>query len=230
MSEFPNKRDAKDDAYLTMKAALSALPVVGGPLAELFGAVIMPSLDKRRVEWLNALSEGLSDLQQRVEGLSFENLAGNELFVSNVLQASQAALRTHQEDKLIALRNAVLNTLLPNAPDEDQQSIFLNYVDTLTPWHLRILKFFEDPRVWGVKNNVSYPHWSSGGPSSVLEHTFPELKDRRDFYDQIVKDLHSRGLLNTEQLHMMMTESGMFASRTTKLGKSFIGFITLKED
>lgn len=229
MENFQNKRNTKDDVLLTAKAALSAIPVVGGPVAELFATVITPSLEKRRIEWLNSLAVELEKLKQEIEGFSYESLVNNEVFVSNIMQASQAALRSHQEEKLISLRNAVINSLKPNSPDEDQQSIFINYIDTLTPWHLRVLKFFENPRVWGEGVGIEYPNWSSGGPSAVLEHTFPELSGRRELYDQIVKDLHSRGLMNTENLHMTMTESGMFASRTTELGKKFIKFITLEE-
>lgn len=230
--KYPQKRDLEDGLHVTTKAALATIPIIGGPAVELFSAVVTPSLEKRRIEWLNALAAGLEDLQQRVEGFSIESLTRNEVFISNVLQASQVALRNHHEEKLKALRNAVINSLTRNPPSEDQQSIFLNYIDVLTPWHLRILKFFEDPRVWGEKNGVEYPNnWTSGGPSAVLEHTFPDLRGERELYDQIVRDLYSRGLMSTDasSLHMTMTESGMFAGRTTALGKNFINFISLDE-
>lgn len=225
MSKFPEKKDNKDITHLIGKASVSAIPLIGGPAAELFSTVITPSLEKRRVRWLNSLAEDLEKLQEKVKGFSYEEIARNEAFISTVLQASQSALRTNQEEKLKALRNAVLNSLQSNSLDEDQQAIFMSYIDTLTPWHLRILSFFRNPRGWGEKNNIEYPSWSMGGPSTVLEHTFPELKDNRELYDQIVKDLYSRGLMNIDQLHTTMTENGMFSSRTTELGNKFIDFI-----
>jgi len=91
---------------------------------------------------------------------------------------------------------------------------------------LRILKFFDDPQDWGQKNKITYPSWTMGSPSSVLEHAFSELKGRHDFYDQIAKDLFARGLTGTESLHTTMTSQGMFASRTTSMGKQFLKFIT----
>jgi hypothetical protein len=227
MSKFPCKKNKNDIAHIVSKAGISAIPWLGGPATELFTAVITPSLEKRRIKWLNSLAEELERLQKEVGGFSYEEIAKNEAFISSVLQASQSALRTNQEEKLKALRNAVLNSLKPNSPDEDQQSMFMFYIDTLTPWHLRILSFFKNPREWGKKNNTEYPDWSAGGPSTVLEHTFSELRGKREFYDQIVKDLYSRGLMSIDQLHTTMTKNGMFANRTTELGSKFINFIEI---
>jgi hypothetical protein len=215
-----------DVAHTVVKAGLSAIPVIGGPLAELFAAVIEPPISRRRVQWIESIGNGLKILEEKVDGFKIEALSQNEMFITTVMQASQAAIRNHQKEKLEALRNAVLNAALPNAPEEDIQLMFLNFIDGLTPWHLRVLKFIDDPLEWGKSNNIPYLNLSSGGPSNVLEHTFPELKGRRDFYDLIVKDLFNRGLMNTESLHGMMTEQGMYASRTTKMGKQFLKFIT----
>lgn len=59
--------------------------------------------------------------------------------VSIVLQATQIALRTHQTEKRMALRNAVMNAALPQAPEEGLQQMFLHFIDTFTEWHLRLL-------------------------------------------------------------------------------------------
>lgn len=95
---------------------------------------------------------------------------------------------------------------------------------------MKILKFFDNPQEWGRRNNIIYPNWSIGGQATVLLHTFPELRDRRDFYDQIYKDLFVRGLMNTESLQITMSSQGMFESRTTSMGKKLISFITYPID
>ncbi len=219
------KAGAGDVAHTVVKAGLSTIPVIGGLAAEIFSAIIVPPLSKRRDEWIESIAKDLKALEEKDDNFSIEALCQNEMFITTVMHASQAAIRNHQKEKLEALRSAVLNAALPNAPEEDIQLMFLNFVDTLTPWHLRILKFFDNPQEWGRRNSVTYPNWSMGGPSTVLEHTFPELRERRDFYDQIVKDLFVRGLMNIESLHVTMTSQGMFASRTTDMGKQFINFI-----
>ena len=209
-----------------VKAAISAVPVAGGPAAELFSAIITPPLVRRRDRWVEEIAEAVEELQQRVEGLTPETLSQNDKFVSTLLHASQVASRNHQKEKLEALRNAVMNAALPKSPDDDTQQMFLNYVDDLTPWHLKVLALFNDPAAWGKEHGIRYPSWSAGGPSSVLEHSFPELQGKREFYDQLTRDLDTRGLLRADGIHTTMTAHGMFASRTTDFGKAFLRFVS----
>lgn len=221
------EREAGDIAYTIAKVGLSTVPVIGGPAAEIFSAIVLPPLSRRRDEWIESIARGLKALGERVDDFKIEALSDNQMFVTTVMYASQAAIRNHQKQKLEALRNAVLNAALPNAPEEDIQLMFLNFVDMFTSWHLRILEFFDDPVEWGRRNGITYPSWSGGWPATVLEHAFPDLTGRRDFYDVIVKDLFVRGLMNTETLRVSFaTSEGLFASRTTAMGKQLIDFIT----
>jgi hypothetical protein len=220
------KPSSGDVIHTVAKAGLSAFPIIGGPAAEIFSTIITPPLAKRRDEWIESIAKGLQELEEKVDNFNIKALSQNEMFITTVMHASQAAIRNHQIEKIVALRNAVLNSALPNPPEEDIQLIFLNFVDTFTPCHLRILAFFDDPQEWGQSNNITYPNWTMGPPSAVLEHTFPELRGRRDFYDQIVRDLYSRGLMSIESLHTSATLRGMFESLTTTLGEKFINFIT----
>lgn len=220
-----------DYAHAGVRAGLSTAPFLGGPLAEFFSMIITPPLEKRRTDWLIDIFTRLKQLEEKVEGFKIENLAENEIFISTLLYATQVAMRTHLREKLDALKNAVINSAVKLPIDENLQLIFLNLVDRYTPWHLIILHFLDDPRKYGVRNNISYPSWSMGGTSAVLESAMPELKGKRDFYDQIVKELYSNGLLNSDTfLHTTMTDQGMFASRTTAMGKQFLGFISLKDE
>jgi hypothetical protein len=122
----PPEASGWDHAHLALKSALSAVPVVGGPAAELFAAIIAPPLARRRDQWLQDLAESLAALQEKVAGFSAESLAQNEAFVSAALQASRAAIQTHHSEKREALRNALLNIAIGRAPDEDQQAMFLS--------------------------------------------------------------------------------------------------------
>jgi len=220
------KAGAGDVVHTIAKAGISAIPMVGGPAAELFSSIIIPPLSRRRDEWIESIAEGLEALEEKIDDFNIDSLAQNDMFITTVMHASQAAIRNHQKEKREALRNAVLNAALPNAPEEDMQLMFLGFVDTLTSWHLRILKFFDDPKEWGKRNDIKYPDWTMGSLSQILEYTFPELKGRRDFYGQIFKDLFARGFTSTDSLHGTITSQGMFVSHTTNIGKQFIDFIT----
>jgi hypothetical protein len=224
-SQIP-KKSTGDIAHAAVKAAISAIPIAGAPAAEIFALVVTPPLEKRRDEWIESIGEGLKELAQKVDGFKLGDLAKNEAFITTVTHASQAAIRNHQNEKLEALRNVVLNAALPNPPEQDMQLVFLAYVDTLTTWHLTILKFLDDPKEWGMKHGITYPEWPMGSINTALEYAFPELRGKRETNDVFIRDLYSRGLITTDSLHTTISGVGILASRTTAMGKQFLAFIS----
>lgn len=82
-----------------------------------------------------------------VENFSVDNLCHNQIFITTMLQATQAAVRSHVEKK--SLQNAVLNSALQIHPDEDEMLMFLNYIDIFT----RLTS--EDTFVYGIKKYTS---------------------------------------------------------------------------
>jgi hypothetical protein len=135
----PTGRTVGDVVHIATKAGLSAIPIVGGPAAEIFAAIVQPPLERRRNEWIRDLGDRIEQLEK--EGrIHAEELQHNEPFVDTALQATTIALRNHQGEKREALRNAVLNAALPGAPAADLQHFFLGLVDQFTTWHLRILR------------------------------------------------------------------------------------------
>ena len=227
MDKPPNTKSTGDFAREVGRAVISLVPAAGGPLQVAFENLFSSPLEKRKQAWLEQLAGVLTEVQARVEDLTPEKLASNEAFVTLAMQASQVAIRNHQQAKLDALRNAVLNAALPNPPQEDEQLIFIRLIDQLTPWHLRVLAVLDDPNAWMQRNQVPNPGWGMGGVSTVLEHCLTDLRGQRDIYEQIVRDLQADGLMGQGQfLNMTMTGGGMMESRTTARGKRFIGFIS----
>lgn len=212
----PPKQSKGDLAHAAAKAALSAVPYIGGPVAELLQLVIQPPLERRRAEWMRAVGEKLQELEQA--GLNLEALSKNEEFVSAVMHASSMALRTHQQEKLDALRNAVLNIATGQAPEDALQHMFFRWIDSMSPLHLRMLMFFQAP--------TPPPNISMGGLGHVLEQNMPELRGKRHIYDQVWKDLHVNGLTNTDSLHVTMSGHGLGQKRTSELGDAFIAFVS----
>ena len=226
----PAKADA---AYALAKVGLSVIPVLGGTAAEIFSAVIAPPITKRTIEWIESISEKLKDLEKTVNGFKLENLAENQVFTTVVLHATQIAIRSHQQEKIEALRNAVINTALGTTISEDEEQIFLEYVDALTPSHLRLLEFLDNPTAYGKAHNVKYGNYSQASASTILEEAFPEWKGKRADYDLIAQDLYTRGLLGGQvnDIHVgaSPTEQGMYARRTTDRGRRFLQFIKTQE-
>ena len=129
--------------------------------------------------------------------------------------------------KLEALHNAVVNPAFSTLVEEDLQHIFLNFVDELTPWHMRVLKFLDDPEEWLRQSSNPAPKNALGTAASILFTAFPELEKKEDFTKQLFADLSARGLASDwESMTVITGRSGMLASRTTSIGKQFLEFVT----
>lgn len=224
-SSQPPKLNKHDIAHNVSKAVISLVPIIGGSAAELFELILAPPISKRRDEWMESIAEGLSQLEDKFKEFKKENLKDKDSFVTTALNASQIAIRNHRKDKIEALRNAVLNSALPNAPEDDIQLMFLGFVDDLTSWHLKILAFLDNPIEELQRHEVSHTNIVAGALSTLLTRRFPKIVERRDFYDHIIKDLYLKGLSSTENVHVMMTSDGLSARRTTDLGSQFLSFI-----
>jgi hypothetical protein len=217
------KPNAGDVAHALTKAGLSAFPIIGGPVADFFELVFIPPLSKRREAWFLSLIERLRILEKKVAGFNIKALSSNGQFISAVMNATSTAIRTHQEEKLAALRNAVLNVALKSGLDDELQQTFINYIDDLTPSHLRVLSFYSDPESW-LKTNPpkEVPEgWTDYEDASLI--AFPELRDS-GILGQIITDLKNRGLLDAPNL--LHTNYGRIGYYSTSLGKNFLKSVT----
>lgn len=221
----PPKAGPGDAGYAIIKAGISIIPIAGAPASELLGLIVSPPLEKRRSEWIERVGAGLRDLEQKM-GVVLEELQNNDKFIDAAMDATQIALRTSQIEKLEALRNALLNAALPISIDDSIQKMFFSFIDIFTVFHIKILELFQNTSKWFIKHGLPYPNIVSGALSHILENALPILKNKRDFYDQIWKDLYLRGLVSTDSLHGMMTLQGIMTKRTTDIGDSFLSFIS----
>lgn len=211
--------DSEGDAlHALAKAGISSLPILGSVAAEIFQWVMQPPLERRRSEWMQAVGVKLQELEDQ-QGVNLEELGQNEQFVSAVMHATTIALRTHKDEKREALRNAVLNVALDQSPDEALEHMFFEWIDTFSVLHLQILRVFNNP--------TPPPNMFMGGLINVLEYNMPQLNGREDVYNQVWKDLYSRGLVDIERLSgVTMSGSDLGARRTTAIGRQFLAFIS----
>jgi hypothetical protein len=198
---LPKTPDLDEVRYVALKGVASLIPAG----SELFGLLTSP-LARRRDDWMEDLERRLRDLERSVEGFRFEDLGQNEQFVSATLVATQAALKTHQTEKLEALRNAVMNVALAKGPTEDLQLMFLNFVDSFPPSHLRLLSYLDD------RSSAPKPGVQDGLRNQVLQDLNNQgfLKDSRPF---VARNRDYTDLLS----------SGSWT--VNSLGKQFLDFI-----
>jgi hypothetical protein len=217
---------AADTTLGTSRAVLAAIPIVGGSITEVLSMVLAPAVARRRDAWLKELADALDAVERKVEGFNIEDLANDDAFISAVIEASRSAVSTHRDEKKTALRNALLNIALHRSTDEDQQQIFLRYIDELTVWHIRILELFREPPKYLAAKGLG-KNYHMGSASQVLEDIYPELGGKRELYDQVASDLGARGLVNSPGfLHGIMSAQGMVSKRTTPLADRFLDFIS----
>jgi hypothetical protein len=220
------KSGLQDYALTTVKAALQAVPVVGSVAAELLGGLVAEPVSKRRDQFMQEVADGLSKLEEKVEGFDIGQLSKNDAFVTAVMTSVQSVGRTHSKEKRAALRNAVLNSAIENSVDDNVQAMFLDFVDRLTPLHLKLLIFFESPRIHYREQNPSAQYDPlNAGIGFVITSTFPELKNKVGILEPILQDLQNRSLMQKLDINLMMTFDGLLEPRITQTGKQFLKFI-----
>lgn len=226
-TKMPTNR-AGEFGLVAVRAVASLIPFAGGPAAEVLGAIIAPSVQRRTTEWLEGIARGLADLEAQIAEVTHERLAQSEEFTTAFLHASQVAVRTHQREKRDALRNAVLNVAAGRAPSEDLQILFFYAVDALTPSHLQLLRYFDDPGQWPTNGQLPPNFVVNTTVGDMLERAIPDLRQQRQWYGLLYDDLARRGFVEQDQqvMHMVGGLGVCFARRTTYMGRQFLEFIT----
>lgn len=208
-----------DHLHTSVKVVLGTVPYAGGALAEVFSSFIESPFQKRKNEWMNKVVKAIEKLQNT--GIQIETLKENKAFISAVFYASHLAMKTHHEEKLKSLKNAIENVALETEPDEVLQQIFFNYIDTFTVLHIKLLQFGSNPN---PPSNMMM-----GSLDNIFDNQNRDLKYSRLFINQIWKELYNYGLLNIESMNTQSSFGGLKESHLTDLGKRFLNFITEKE-
>ncbi len=113
----------------------------GAPLTEV-RAMVLDMVDegweRRRGVWHEKLESALHELLRTFKP---SELKHNDLFLSLVAETTAQALRTHQHEKIRALRNVLVNGVLRVDIGEDLKFTLLRTLDDLTPTHLGVLRY-----------------------------------------------------------------------------------------
>lgn len=226
----PGKSTGREIVERVTEAALGSVPLVGSALAVAFVTALGWKLEERRGKWFTELAEGLEELRERVGDLDLETLTRNDLFTDAVVTATRTAEHTHQAEKIEALRNAVLNSVGPDAPDADSQAIILNLIDRFTPSHLRLVTLWDNPPAWFAAHDIPQPTAAFATSRTVtVEAGLPEMRGRKDFYLLVASELASAGLLNASLTGMVQPPS-LMSRLTTDFGRQFVRFISSAKD
>jgi hypothetical protein len=132
-----------EGTIVALKAGLSTmLPVVGPLIAESFGGLVSYRNQQVTADWMCKLQARLDQLADAADNL--RDPAKADEVCAAIVAAAQAAIRTHQEEKREALRLAVLNVATSGIEGADERTVFVRFIDELTPTHLRMLRLIAD--------------------------------------------------------------------------------------
>lgn len=162
--------DNSDKNYNMVKGIVNSLPPVGSLLGGFFESYIVSPATKRSYKFLEILVRELEELKSKTELVDFES----PVFQTTMIHVYQIVTRTHQEQKLEAVRNIVLNSSIPRAVDDDVLAMFLNWIDVFTETHISTLKHL---------------HYIDTYTPEQLHTYFPMLEKNRFIYNKILTDL-----------------------------------------
>jgi hypothetical protein len=108
MNGFPEETMHEKSAPF-LRGVVGAIPWLGPGIAEFYTAIFVEPVNKRRWDFVIQLSEDFKELKNKVEGMTDESLANNPKFVSAMANGVLFATKTHQQEKLDALRKGILN-------------------------------------------------------------------------------------------------------------------------
>jgi hypothetical protein len=215
------KQTPGDHIANVVKAALNAVPVVGGPMASLMDDYIPESRQKRVEKFSQDLADELSRLQDSLD----ESYVKTEEFAYLFTRVYQNVVRDYQQEKLDAYRNILVNALQVDLAASVQER-FLTLVEQLSPMHLRVLSaFVSDQR--NAQVFAQNPNRHSNSLGQTLRFLLPELSDGE--FERCVFDLDQMGITNRVHgvLKGMMTEHGarQLDGRLTSFGRHFVDFV-----
>lgn len=186
-----------------LAGAFSSLPVAGGAAGAWYQYLMEGPYNRRLAEWRASITDVVNELVMKVD-----RLLENEVFLDAFIQSTRIAQTTHQQAKLAALRNALVNSVAPDAPEVDEQARFFRLVDEFSARHILLLR-------WAAQYRLSDP----GAP-------LPAFAGSGDFRGLMVDDLVRSHLIGTRPSSSEVLVGDLFDGLVTDLGRQFLKFIS----
>lgn len=212
--------DIVGDQLLNIAAAgVQLIPCIGSFAADAIKDHVHKEQIKRLINWLKSITEKTNEI--------IEEINSNPLSYDCFIALTEIAIKNHEKERIEHLKNALFNLLSVDRPEDLSIKIIINDLQNLTLCHLKLLILFDDPSKWFEDHNIKRPDVITSSPKLILDIAYPEIKDF-NICKRIWKDLYDKDLVSINLLNGLVSENGLFVSRTTQLGKELIRFITNK--
>lgn len=216
---------ASDIGYETGNALLSSIPVVGALLSASFGLALESPYKNRVAKWADGV-------HNRLEGLSssIEYLQSNEHFISMLAIGCSIVVESHDEEKLTAVQNAIVNSSGNVDIEKETQQIFLNLLRRFTVTHIQMLSTLSENKPFGR------PKHKESGYHSVRElilRNMPHLESSSGLCDIVFEELVQCQFVRvadsmdgiSRNIDTQFEWNEFPTNLVTPLGNSFLAFI-----
>lgn len=212
-----------DHIVNVVKAGLSAIPVIGGPLSSLIGDYIPKKKEERLLNFVKELTIKLEEYAQSINA----EYVKTEEFAYLFEECMKGVLSNYQEQKLLCFKGIIVNSLRHDLKKE-QKEYYLHLVNSLTDLHLRILAISNDPDSYFDIYQLDKNLIQGAAIGEVFKAALPGID--LEMIKSAYGDIYQMGLFNTDKsIFGTLTASRGFdiaKGRLTELGKSFIKFCT----
>ena len=204
--EYPERRLVDTAADLAKALAGSTFP--GGSalstLIQTSHARRLAAFHRRTADRLQALEETAAStlLQRAIDG----DEDAREEILSTYATITRLVQEAMDEEKRQALADAMASSLMWPAGAEVERRYFLRCLSEFETIHIDLIGRAKQG-VGAVRDLVNAPGILGENAKAAW------------------KELHDRGMVNTDSVNVMMTASGTEADRTTPLGTRFLEFI-----
>jgi hypothetical protein len=221
-----DKTPGSELAATAIRAAVDAIPIVGGSLSTLIEQLIPDWKFKRLLTFVAELSVDVESVKERIQ----LDYLKKEQFGFLFEQTFRAVLENYQVEKLDALRNVLVNSMVSMDVNQEMKEYMLGLVGRLGSLHMRFVSLLEDPAIYykthGVQDEVSQVG-IGGSMIQELRKCFTEMTD--ESIRAVWNDLYNYALVNTEgrTLGVMISDRGSRALKgcLTEFGRLLVRFI-----
>lgn len=188
----PTLPDSIDMATMAISVAGAALPVAGGPLAEIANHCLkanheaaMDDFTREVAARVNRLEDD-EDLRRRLSQPEFTEL---------LIRTVRVAEATSQHEKRVWLANAVVNCLRADSVENLDRLRNLRLIDQLLPVHVHVLRFLADPVPRLTEWDTQLPSDPDAEHGFALAQAMPTLPSA-EYAAAIITDLQELELVS----------------------------------
>jgi hypothetical protein len=210
-----------------VKALISAVPTLGGPISTIIGDIQSIRKEKRVLEFINGLREDLHNFSDRVNA----EFISKEDFLDIFEQTARKIVMTRQEVKRTAFRHILSNAILSSDVSYDEVEEFLSLVERFREEHIFLLSILQNPVKYDEEtgNRVGKGGGMATSISQIMGQLLPDWTENLILEVATVLENNERLVQNiTSRYNTMLTDQGInhLVNTLTPKGIKFVEFIS----